>query len=124
LGIYIPAAGLGYQAKPPVDAPDDVIFYFEAFCVCWCLHQIAHLVNANGNVSVRWITIWTDNSNTYSIFNSLRALPMYNEILKSAVDVLIANKFQLRVLLIPGKKNVVADALSRWHNDTAYEHHP
>jgi predicted solute-binding protein len=70
------------------------------------------------------VTIWTDNQNTYDIFNSLRALPLYNEILKSAVDVLIANDFKLRVLLLPGKKNVVADALSRWKNADALAVHP
>jgi hypothetical protein len=124
LGFYFPAAGLGYQSKPPQNAPKDRIFYYEAFCVCWCLHQIADLVRANGRTSVRKITLWTDSSNTYDIFNSLRARPLYNEILKSAVDVLISNNFKLRVLLLPGKKNVVADALSRWMNDVAISHHP
>ncbi|KAJ7607842.1 hypothetical protein DFH06DRAFT_1018242, partial [Mycena polygramma] len=116
------------RSRLPVDAPnsrpDDLIFYFESFCVCWCLHQIAALVRSNGRTVVRKITIWTDNSNTYDIFNSLRAKPLYNEILKSSVDVLIANDFKLRVLLIPGKKNVVADALSRWRNDIALADHP
>ncbi|KAJ6570340.1 hypothetical protein B0H10DRAFT_2168796 [Mycena sp. CBHHK59/15] len=121
LGFYLPEVGLGYQAMPPTDGPNDLIFYYEALCVCWCLHQIADLVHDNGSVSIRRITIWTDNSNTYNIFNSLRALPLYNEILKSSVDVLLANNFQLRVLLIPGKKNVVADALSRWRSDIALE---
>jgi hypothetical protein len=124
LGFYLPASGLGYQSKPPTAAPDDLIFYFEAFCVCWCLHQIADLVRANGRVDVKKITIWTDNSNMYDIFNSLRALPLYNEILKSAVNVLLENDFKLRVLLIPGKKNVVADALSRWKNNVAIAAHP
>jgi hypothetical protein len=123
LGFYFPAVGLGYQSKPPANAPEDLIFYYEAFCVCWCLHQIAHLVRVNGRVNVRKVTIWTDNSNTYDIFHSLRALPLYNEILKSSVDILIANNFQLRVMLLPGKKNVVADALSRWKNDIALANH-
>ncbi|KAJ7934530.1 hypothetical protein B0H13DRAFT_2488363 [Mycena leptocephala] len=100
LGIYFPASRL-------------------AFCVCWCLHEIARLVRANGKVVVQKITIWTDNSNTYDIFNTLRAKPLYNEILKSSVDILLGNNFKLRVLLLPGKKNVVADALSRWENSNA-----
>jgi hypothetical protein len=70
------------------------------------------------------VSIWTDNQNTFDIFNSLCALPLYNEILKSAVDVLISSNFQLRVLLLPGKKNVVADALSRWKNVDALAVHP
>ncbi|KAJ7121005.1 hypothetical protein C8R44DRAFT_623078 [Mycena epipterygia] len=124
LGVYFPLAGLGYQSKPPAAAPDGLIFYFEAFCVAWCLHIIADLARASGRVNIRRITIWTDNSNTYNIFNSLRALPLYNEILKSSVDILIANGFKLQVLLLPGKANVVADALSRWRNDVALLNHP
>ncbi|KAJ7044839.1 hypothetical protein C8F04DRAFT_1207029 [Mycena alexandri] len=113
LGIYFPLLGVGYQSKPPKAAPDNRIFYYEAFCICWCLHEISRLV-----------TIWTDSSNTYDMFNSLRALPLYNEILKSSIDVLIDNDFKLRVVLLPGKKNVVADALSRWKNADAIAYHP
>ncbi|KAJ7160403.1 hypothetical protein C8R46DRAFT_1001605 [Mycena filopes] len=124
LGLYFPAIGLGYQsALPDITPPPGAIFYFEALCVCWALHRIADLVRKNGSVRVRRIAIWTDNENTFHIFNSLRAKPGYNEILKSAVDVLVANNFQLRVLLIPGKKNIVADALSRWRNDIATANH-
>ncbi|KAJ7930210.1 hypothetical protein B0H13DRAFT_2309913 [Mycena leptocephala] len=101
-----------------------VYFPRSAFCVSWCLHRIAELVRANGKVIVRKITVWTDNSNTYDIFNSLRTLPLYNEILKSSVDVLLQNNFKLRVLLLPGKRNVVADALSRWENAKAIAVHP
>ncbi|KAJ7439128.1 hypothetical protein FB451DRAFT_1059898 [Mycena latifolia] len=123
LGVYFPAAGLGYQSKPPASAPDDLIFYLEAFCVAWALQLIPDLVRARGSV-VCTITIWTDNQNTYNIFNTLRAKPLYNEILKYAVDILLDNDFKLCVLLLPGKKNVVADALSRWRNGTAVSAHP
>ncbi|KAJ7024416.1 hypothetical protein C8F04DRAFT_969004 [Mycena alexandri] len=117
MGIYFPAIGLGYQSNPPaVTPPPGVIFYLEALCVCWCLHRVAGLVRENGNVQ-------TDNENTFHMFSSLRAKPGYNEILKSSVDILLANNFQLRVLLIPGKQNVVADALSRWRNDIAIAEH-
>ncbi|KAJ7938511.1 hypothetical protein B0H13DRAFT_1553862, partial [Mycena leptocephala] len=96
----------GYQSAPPAAAPDDLIFDFEGFCACCCLHQIVELVRKNGNVAVQKITIWTDNSNTFDIFNFLRAQPLYNEILKSAFDVHMDNNFKLRVLLLPAKKNM------------------
>ena len=47
------------------------------------------------------------------MFNSLRALPEYNCILKAAVDILFEYEFQLRVVHIAGEENDIADALSR-----------
>ncbi|KAJ7932286.1 hypothetical protein B0H13DRAFT_1593535, partial [Mycena leptocephala] len=98
-------------------------FLFRSF-LCLLVSSDSNLARANGRVSVRKISIWTDNSNTYDIFNTLRAKPLYNEILKSAVDVLISNDFRLRALLLPGKKNVVADALSRWKNEDPVAFYP
>jgi hypothetical protein len=57
--------------------------------------------------------IYTDNTNTVDIFNSLRALPAYNFILRSAVDVLLESNHQLRVRYVPSDQNAVADAISR-----------
>ena len=55
-----------------------------------------------------------DNFTTVVMFNSLRALPEYNCILKAAVNLLLeGKKHQLRVLHIAGEDNSVADALSR-----------
>jgi len=56
--------------------------------------------------------IYTDNYNTVNIFNTLRCLPEYNHLLKSAVDILVNGDHNLRVLHIPGAENDVADALS------------
>ncbi|PBK71385.1 hypothetical protein ARMSODRAFT_883689, partial [Armillaria solidipes] len=57
------------------------------------------------------VTIWTDNSNTVNIFNSLKASPFYNLILKSAVDMMISHNIDLHVLHIPGSENDVVDTL-------------
>ena len=57
--------------------------------------------------------IYTDNSNTVDIFSSLRALPPYNHLLKTAVDILNLGRHDMRVLHVPGVDNAVADALSR-----------
>jgi hypothetical protein len=54
--------------------------------------------------------------NTVNIFNSLRAKGAYNEILKSAISLLISHNISLRVFHVPGSENVVADALSRFEN--------
>ncbi|KAJ7813944.1 hypothetical protein B0H14DRAFT_3477459 [Mycena olivaceomarginata] len=58
-------------------------------------------------------------SNTVSIFDLLKALPTYNDVLISLVDVLLAHDIGLHVLHVPGKLNKVADALSRWKDKLA-----
>jgi hypothetical protein len=115
MGFYDETACTGYQSTLPADAPEGNIFYFEAFCVCWALTRTVLEYPGTG----KRVTIYTDSTNTFDIFNSLSATPLYNEILKAAVDVLIRHNVSLRVCLIGGKQNVVADALSRWDNATA-----
>lgn len=108
MGFWYPAFHEGYYAPTPVNVPTDVIFYFESLCVLSALHHVQSKVPRGSK-----ILIYTDNSNTVDIFRTLRCLPPYNHLLKSAVDVLIANDFSLRVLHVPGEQNVIADALSR-----------
>jgi hypothetical protein len=38
---------------------------------------------------------------------------LYNYLLKAAIDIIIRNNYSLHILYVPGKHNVVADALSR-----------
>ena len=112
---WFPAEFVGYQCAFPLEAPKDVIFFFEALAVCSAIH-----LSRNFTKSSRLI-IYTDNSNTFDIFNSLRALPPYNRILISAMNVLMDNDLDLRVLLIPGKDNIIADPLSRFRNNLAIQ---
>ena len=97
-----------YYAPTPVDAPSNVIFYFESLSV---LSALVHVQSKAIRGSK--ILIYTDNANTVDIFRSLRCLPPYNHLLKQAVDILIHHEYSLRVLYVPGEDNVVADALSR-----------
>ncbi|KAF8984515.1 hypothetical protein BDQ17DRAFT_1167173, partial [Cyathus striatus] len=58
--------------------------------------------------------IFSDSGNTVSLFNSLRASnSILNHLLKSSIDILLKESFQLCVLHIPGNQNHIADALSR-----------
>ncbi|KAJ7636294.1 hypothetical protein FB45DRAFT_705125, partial [Roridomyces roridus] len=115
MGFFIPALGLAFQSALPSDVdPELKIFFFEALCVCSAIHYAGKHLPAGSRV-----TVHTDSSNTVDIFGSLRALPAYNEILKSSVDVLIGGDLELRVLHVPGAQNSVADAISRWDNDRA-----
>ena len=72
--------------------------------------------------NIRRIGLLSDNMNTVSIFRSLRASPIYNPILISAIDILIANGVEHRIDHIPGEDNSVADALSRGQLDLARAH--
>lgn len=59
------------------------------------------------------IVIYTDNSNTVDLYNTLHTLPVHNQLLQNAVDLLVRSHCHLHVLHIPAKLNQVADALSR-----------
>jgi hypothetical protein len=110
LGVWFPSEGIGFQATTPVGVKVDLSYFCEALAVCCALH-----------LGIRWpqarrVLIFTDNLDTFSMFNRMRASPGYNSILMSAVDVLIDANLDFRVNHIPGKDNFVADALSRFRN--------
>lgn len=115
LGFYYPSLSTGYKSRPPSHTPPRNILYLEAFCICWALHHAEH-EGFHGK-----LLIFTDSENSYNIFNTLRAKPIYNEIVKSTVDILARRQIDLRVTWIDGKSNIVADALSRWKDNVAIE---
>ncbi|PBK86064.1 hypothetical protein ARMGADRAFT_1047939 [Armillaria gallica] len=110
MGFWLPKISCGFVCPmPELPDVDKIIFFFEALCVCTAIHSVA----ANLSPAMRKrVTIFTDNTNTVNVFNSLRASPTYNPILKSTVNILISHAIELRVLHIPGSENDVADALS------------
>lgn len=87
------------------------------------LSALYHAIN-NNLLHDKKIIIYTDNTNTCDAFNMLAAEPVYNNIMKSAADLLITSNNQLRVLYIEGELNVVADALSRPQLDRASSYDP
>ncbi|KAF9468462.1 hypothetical protein BDZ94DRAFT_1370126 [Collybia nuda] len=101
MGFWYPDLQLGFYCpidfKIPATLPvssdsSSAIFFFEALCVASAIHAIqTHCL------STRNVVIYLDNTNTVDMFNSLRALPAYNAILISAVDVLISQSYDLRV---------------------------
>jgi hypothetical protein len=119
MGFWYPISKDGYYAPTPVNVPTNAIFYFETLCVLSALHHVQVKARRESK-----ILIYTDNANTVDIFRSLRCLPPYNGLLKAAVDILVAQDFSLRVLHVPGERNVVADALSRVQFSVALENEP
>jgi hypothetical protein len=63
--------------------------------------------------------IYSDNTNTVNIFNSLRAIAPYNQVLISAMNVVLDHHIDFRVLHVRGVDNPIADAISRFKNDLA-----
>ena len=119
MGFWYPISKDGYYAPTPVNVPSDVIFYYETLCIISAIVNVKQKARKGSK-----ILIYTDNANTVNIFRSLRCLPAYNHLIRTAVDVLIENDFSLRVLHVPGEDNVVADALSRVQFSVALQIEP
>ncbi|PBK81118.1 hypothetical protein ARMGADRAFT_1091531 [Armillaria gallica] len=87
MGFWVPRIAYGFVCPMPnLPEGDEVIFFFEALCVCAAIHWVADTLSPELR---KWVTILTDNTNTVNIFNSLQAASTYNPILKSAVDVMV-----------------------------------
>ncbi|KAJ6493725.1 hypothetical protein C8R47DRAFT_1044184 [Mycena vitilis] len=115
MGFYIPNLCVAYQSELPRALLDSLkIFFYEALCVCAAVHHAANILPRGAR-----LTIYTDSLNSVDVFNSLKALPVYNGILKSTVDVQLRHALDLRVLHVPGTINKVADAISRWNSPLA-----
>jgi hypothetical protein len=124
MGFWSPQLMQGFYSPVPCETPTNTIFFFEALCVAsairwFCLTQRQHISSSPAR-----LTIFTDNLNTVSIFNSLSATPVYNLILRTAVDNLIKHDVDLRVLHIKGELNTIADAISRRKFPHALTIHP
>ncbi|KAF8835231.1 hypothetical protein BDN67DRAFT_476349 [Paxillus ammoniavirescens] len=119
LGFFLPTLNTGYQCALPLSPPDNSIFFFEALAVCSVIHHVASMPSPP-----RRLAIYSDSTNTVDLFNSLRASHPYNNILISAIDVLLHNQIDFRVIHIDGSKNHVADALSHFNNAAAESHAP
>jgi hypothetical protein len=114
LGFFFENLGEGFQCLVPQRPPKDTIFYFEALAVASVVDAATRL----SPIPTR-LLVFTDNTNTVDIFHSLRCLPPYNDLLKITVSTLIKYGISLRVIHVPGVKNSIADALSRFDNAKA-----
>ncbi|KAF5343376.1 hypothetical protein D9758_015628 [Tetrapyrgos nigripes] len=117
MGIWCPSLHRGLHSL--IDKPEPSrIFFYEVLAV------VSALTFAASFNHFHRIVIFTDNLNTVSMFNSLHAKPDYNPLLITAMNTLLDNNLQLRVLHIPGSENVIADAISRSNFDIVASKHP
>ena len=114
LGFYFQDTCEGFQCNVPSSPPKDTIFYFEALAVASVVDAATRLPTVPSR-----LLIYCDNTNTVDIFHSLHSLPVYNDLLKYTVSLLIKFSISLRVVHIPREDNTVADALSRFDNHRA-----
>jgi hypothetical protein len=110
MGFWYPELNMGFYSPTPSYEHPDLIFYFEALCVQSALFDAHRRTTEKGKGR---FLVFTDNMNTVDIFNSFRALPPYNHLLKAAVDTLNNGDHDMRILHIAGTENSIADALSR-----------
>jgi hypothetical protein len=114
MGYWSPKTCEGFQCAISPDSRNG-IFFFEALTVLSALHHVC----VHTYPRPRRLAILTDSLNTFDMFNTLHALPAYNPILITSIDLLLASGVQLRVFHIPRNENKVADALSRLDSVTA-----
>ena len=111
---YYPELMLGYQYCIPKEDQGETIFFYEAATITACIvHELGHPQPR--------LTVHTDSYNTIDIWNLLKALKIYNDLLCTAIDSMIHNSLNVHILHVPGSGNLVTDALS-WGNNLFAQH--
>src|SRR5260221_14173993 len=109
LAFWSPSHNVAHGAGPIVDAECHFnVFYNEAITILAALEWASSL-----KPPPKHLAIHMDSSTSFSIFNSLRTIALYNPIIFSPVKIRLHSKIDLHVFFIEGKKNTIADALSR-----------
>ncbi|KAF8223352.1 hypothetical protein L208DRAFT_1317175 [Tricholoma matsutake] len=114
MGYWSPKACQGFLCLIPPSTHNG-IFFFEVLSVLSAFHHVCK----HASPKPSHLAILTDNSNMFDMFNSLYALPAYNPILITAINLMISTNIQLHVFHIPRAENQVANALSHLDNDSA-----
>ena len=117
MGFWYPARCLGFVFPLDLMTSSPSIFYFEALTVVSTIYWAARNLPLQ---PCSQLAIYTDNSNTVDMFNTLRMQPLYNPLLITVVEILLLSKTHLRVFHVPGDKNIVADRLSCSHYDSVF----
>jgi len=115
MAFYVPELKLGFQARLPAKASKEHIFFFEALAVCSAFHYFTDMMGQK----MDRLVVYSDNTNTVSIFDSLHTILPYSRILISAMTKVLDNHIDFCMLHICGVDNPISDALSHYLNDLA-----
>ena len=90
LGFYFQHSKDGFQCIVPQFPPKDTIFYFEALAVVSVVDAATCLLSIPTQ-----LLIYSNNTNTVDIFYSLHSLPLYNNLLKFTINLLLKHNISL-----------------------------
>jgi len=118
LGFYCPMLAAAFVSSPE-SLPLHTILFQETLCVVSAIAWAATLKPLPCRLVVK-----TDSLDTVEMFHSLKAMTDYNDLLFSAIHLLITHSMTLRVFHIMGTENTVSDALSGSLFGITLAHHP
>lgn len=94
MGFWYPAGNIGFLHPIDSTTASPGIFYYEALTIVsaiyWAVHNLPICPGSQ-------LAVYTNNTNTVDMFNSLRCQPLYNHLLITIVELLIKFKIQLWV---------------------------
>ncbi len=108
LGFWAPKLSCAFFSD--LVLPDNLsfnVFLNKAIAILTAIHWASTLHPIPSH-----LTIHTNSSNSFNIFNSLWASNPYNFMLMSATSIWIEHRINLHIFFIEGKCNVITDALS------------
>lgn len=103
-GIWDPASLIGYHSKLPLPSRD--IYWAELLAVG---HAIDIAIKANR----KKIIVCSDSENVCNLSISHRELTVVRKLFQYIINFIIEANVDVRVIHVPGSKNVIADLLSR-----------
>ncbi len=117
LAFWSPSHNVAFIADPIIDAEWHFnVFYNEVLTILAALQWASTL-----NPLPKHLAIHMDSSTSFSIFNSLCAISLYNPIIFLSVKICLEFKIDLHIFFIQGKKNTIANALSCWALSLAHQ---
>lgn len=104
LGIWNPGTNKGFHHNIPPPSRD--IYWAE-------LTSVVTAILMSRDSKARRVVIFTDSENVVNLFSSHRAIDLVRLMFKTAIDVMLDTKLEVKVKHVSGERNVIADLLSR-----------